>query len=108
MNNEYKDESVQNEEKDQQSDYAYMNVIRGKENSRHLSIASLLLAVVSLICSFTVPFLGIIAGGGAFITGAISRKNIGYFDKATLFGIFAAIFSTLFSVTVIIIRSLFI
>ena len=108
MANEYNEESVKNETENQQPDYAYMNVMRGKENSRALSVASLLLAVVSLICSFLVPVLGIICGGGAIVTGAISRKNIGYFDKLTLFGLFAAIFSVLFSITVIIIKNLLI
>lgn len=104
MQNEYNEKTEKVEAENEQPDYAYMNVMRGKENSRSLSVASLLLAVASLICSFLLPILGVITGGGAIVTGAISRKNIGYFDRPTLFGIFGAIFSILFSLTVIIIK----
>lgn len=105
MNKDFDRDSVGNQS-DESSDYAFKNVMKGKENSRTFSIVSLVLAALSVAFSMFIPIGGIVSGVGAIVFGALSRRNIGYFDRPTLIGIFGAIFSIVFSLTVLLIKSL--
>ncbi len=105
MNKDFDRDSVNNRA-DEDLDYTFKNVMKGKENSRTLSIVSLVLAVLSVAFSIFVPVCGLVTGVGAIVCGGLSRKNIGYFDRLSLFGIFGAIFSIVFASTVLLIKML--
>ena len=65
-----------------------------------------MLAALSVAFSMFIPIGGIVTGVGAIVFGALSRRNIGYFDRPSLIGIFGAIFSIVFSLTVLLIKAL--
>ena len=78
--------------------YAYKNVIKDKQHRRTWSLVSLELAILSVLLTYF-SWVGIVlalASGGA---AAISRKNLGYFDKLSLTSIFIAIFGFMFAIT---------
>lgn len=78
--------------------YAYKNVIKDKQHRRTWSLVSLVLSILSVLLTYF-SWVGIVlalASGGA---AAISRKNLGYFDKLSLTSIFIAIFGLMFAIT---------
>ena len=91
---------------DDSSDYAFKNVMKSGGNGRAFSIVSLVLAALSVAFSMFIPVCGVCTGVGAIVFGALSRRNIGYFDKPSLIGIFGAIFSIVFSLTVLLLKAL--
>ncbi len=105
MNKDFDRDSVNNQT-DDNPDYAFKNVMKSRENSRAFSIVSLVLAALSVAFSMFIPIGGIVTGVGAIVFGALSRRNIGYFDRPSLIGIFGAIFSIVFSLTVLLIKAL--
>ena len=81
-----------------EQEYVYKNVIKDKQHRRTWSVASLILAVLSIFLtyfSWVGLALALISGGCA----AMSRKNLGYFDKISLTGIIVAIFGIMFAIT---------
>lgn len=80
-----------------ESEYAYKTVLKTKQNRRTWSVASVILAVLSIAFvyfSWVSLIFGVLAVGSA----VISRANLGYFDKLSLAGIFVGIFGIVFSI----------
>jgi hypothetical protein len=78
--------------------YVYKNVIKDKQHRRTWSVVSLTLAILSVVLTYF-SWVGIVlalASGGA---AALSRRNLGYFDKLSLASIFIAIFGLMFAIT---------
>lgn len=102
MNNQYNEEAkVNNDSTESEGKYVYKSVIKNKENRRTWSVASLVLAVLSVLSLF-VSWLGLTLGLLSACAGVVSRKNLGYFDKLSLAGIIIGIFSCVFAVAGII------
>ena len=97
MSNHFSEEpKVEQESSETAEEYVYKKVIPNKQNRRTWSLASLVLAILSLMLvyfSWVSIVLALASGGCALI----SRKNLGYFDKMTLAGIIIAIFGVVFS-----------
>ena len=81
-----------------ESDYAYKKVMPKKQNRRTWSVVSLALAVLSVLL-FRVPWAGLILGLLAVGCAALSRKNLGYFDKLSLAGLIIGIFGIVFALS---------
>ena len=97
MNNQYNDEAKVNDTNEKsESEYVYKSVIKNKENRRTWSVASLALAILSVLSLF-VPALSLVFGLLAVGAGAFSKKNLGYFDKLSLAGIIVGIFGSVFA-----------
>ena len=106
MNNQYNEEAkVNNDSAESESEYVYKTVIKNKENRRTWSVASLILAVLSVLSVF-VSWLSLIFGGLSVGAAVVSRKNLGYFDKISLAGIIIGIFGIVFAVVGIIFSNL--
>lgn len=107
MNNEFDEKSKENSESPEgEENYVYKKVIKNKQNRRTWSVASIILAVLSVVLvyfSYVSLCLGLASVGCAFM----SRKNLGYFDKISLAGMIIAIFGVVFSIAGIIFTSLF-
>lgn len=98
MKDQYNEEArVEREEPQGEDEYAYKTVIKNKQNRRTWSVASLALAVLSILLLYF-PIVSLIIGALSVGAGALSRKNLGYFDKLTLAGIIVGIFGIVFSV----------
>jgi hypothetical protein len=90
-------EQGENENLQNESDYAYKNVIKkDKKNRRTWSLVSIVFALASVFTLYF-PWLSLIFGAVAVGSGVISRHNLGYFDKITLSGIIVGIFGIVFS-----------
>lgn len=106
MNNQYNDEAkVNNEKENSEGEYVYKSVIKNKENRRTWSVTSLALAVLSVLSLF-VPALSLVFGLLSVGAGALSRKNLGYFDRISLAGIIVGIFGCVFAVAGILFGSI--
>ena len=70
-----------------------------KRNTRVFSVISLVLAVVSLLCSFAGP-VGFILGALSIGAALVSRKLLGYFDGICVFGLMLGIFASSFGIAV--------
>lgn len=107
MNNEFDEKSKENSESPEgEENYVYKKVIKNKQNRRTWSVASIILAVLSVVLvyfSHVSLCLGLASVGCAFM----SRKNLGYFDKISLAGMIIAIFGVVFSIAGIIFTNLF-
>ncbi len=98
MSKEFIEESGNNvNETEGKTEYAYKNVIRDKHQRRTWSVASLILAVLSLIFLFW-PWVSLVLGILSVGAAAISRKNLGYFDKISLASMIIAIFGVVFAI----------
>ena len=97
MQDQYNEQArVEAEDTQDENKYAYKTVIKNKQNRRTWSVASLALAVLSvLLLSF--PVFGLIFGVLSVGAGIMSRRNLGYFDKLTLAGVIIGIFGIVFS-----------
>ena len=108
MNTEFDEKSKDfSEASEGEENYAYKKVInnKNKENRRTWSVASLILSVLSILLVYF-SWAGIVCGVLAIGCAFISRKNIGYFDKLSLAGMFIGIFGVVFSVGAIIFSEL--
>ncbi len=76
--------------------YVYKKVIKDKQYRRTWSVASVILAVLSVLLTYF-SYVGIVLGLLSVGCAAISRKNLGYFDKISLAGMIIAIFGVVFS-----------
>ena len=86
----------------EKQEYAYMTVMDGKRKSRSWSVASLTVAIASLICCCVVSWVGVVLSSLAITFAIISRKNIGYFDGISLAGLIVGIFGAVFGVASIV------
>lgn len=106
MSKEFNEEAkTTTEERDGEQEYAFKNVLKKNPNKRTWSVVSIVLAGLAILLSplilLPIPVwpivclaLGILAIGAA----ALSRVNIGYFDKLSLAGLIIGIFDVVFSV----------
>ena len=93
------------QESEKKSEYAYKNVMDGKQKKRTWSVISFILSLISIaFCS--VPIAGIILGLLSLGAAIYSRKYIGYFDGFSLAGLMIGIFGVVFSVGAIILQKL--
>ena len=107
MSMEFNEEpKVSSEESVDEGEYVYKKVIQNKQNRRTWSLASLALAILSLLLTFF-PWIGLIVGLSSAGAATVSRKNLGYFDKITLAGLIIAIFGIVFSLAGIIFADVF-
>lgn len=98
MSDRYTEEpKVEAEATEGEEGYVYKKVLPNKQNRRTWSLASLVLAILSLLLVYF-SWISLILGIGAVACALISRKNLGYFDKMTLAGIIIAIFGLVFAV----------
>ncbi len=99
MSKEFNEESKAHDgESGEESEYVYKRVIKNKEQRRTWSVASVVLAALSILLlyfSWVSLVLGILSVGAALI----SRKNLGYFDKISLVALIISIFGVVFAVT---------
>lgn len=70
-----------------------------KRNTRVFSVVSLILAAVSLLCSFVGP-LGFILGILSVAAALVSRRVLGYFDGIGVAGLVLGIFALAFGAAV--------
>ena len=107
MSKEFNEESKVNaEESGEDSEYVYKKVIKNKEQRRTWSVASLVLAVLSVLL-FYFSWVSLILGLASIGAAIVSRKNLGYFDKISVAALIVAIFGAVFAVTGIAFGSIF-
>lgn len=87
-----------------EDEYLYKSVMDGKKKSRIWSLASLIFAIVSLLCC-CIPWPGAVLGVLSIIFAVISRLNIGYFDGLAIAGLIVGIFGLVFSVSMMVLYS---
>lgn len=98
VQDQYNEEArVDREEPQGEDGYAYKTVIKNKQNRRTWSVVSIVLAVLSILLLYF-PIVSLILGALSVGAGAVSRINLGYFDKLTLAGIIIGIFGIVFSI----------
>ena len=72
-----------------------------KPKSRAWSVASLILAIISVLCCCN-PIIAITAGVVALVCSIVSRKTLGYFDGLSIAGLIVAIFGIVFGICAIV------
>jgi hypothetical protein len=93
-----------NETMPDEEEYVYRMVMDGKTPTRLWSIISLVLSIVAMaLCYF--GWVGMSFGILGLVIAFVSRKMLGYFDKITLSSIIVAIFAIVFSMAMVILRS---
>ena len=106
MSKEFNEEQINNADTtDGGNEYAYKNVIKDKQQRRTWSVGSIMLAVLSLVFLFW-PWVSLVLGIGSAGAAAVSRKNLGYFDKISLAAMIIAIFGVVFALSGIIFADL--
>ena len=106
MSKEFNEEQINNAEDSSGGDeYAYKKVIKDKQQRRTWSVGSIILAVLSLVFLF-LPWVSLVLGVGSAAAAAVSRKNLGYFDKISLAAMIIAIFGIVFAISGIIFADL--
>ena len=98
-------EKKENNDSNSDIEYAYKNVMDGKQYKRTWSIISFALSIASVIFCF-VPVVGLILGLAAIGFSLFSRKHLGYFDGLSLFGLMIGIFGSVFSVGAIVLKNI--
>lgn len=94
-----------NETMPDEEEYVYRMVMDGKTPTRLWSIISLVFSIVAMaLCYF--GWVGMSFGILGLVIAFVSRKMLGYFDKITLSSIIVAIFAIVFSVAMLILKSL--
>ena len=95
-NNEFEEETkAENEASEEKDEYAYKSVItKTKQNRRTWSVISLALAVLSILFIW-VSWVSIVLAIASIACALVSRKNLGYFDKLSLAGIFVGMMGIL-------------
>ena len=99
MSKEFDEESKNfSESSEGEENYAYKKVIKNKnkQNRRTWSVASIILSVLSVLLIYF-SWVSLVSGLLSVGCAAMSRKNIGYFDKISLAGMIIAIFGIVFS-----------
>ena len=94
------EEKVNNQESEDDSDYAYKNVIKEakvKTNRRTLSVIALLLAILSVAFFWAPWWISLTLSFASVILAIVSRKILSYFDTIALTAIFIAIFGVVFA-----------
>ena len=97
LNKENNEGFAENEVNTEESEFAYKKVLGVKSNTRLYSVISICLSILSVILFF-LPIGGIICGVLGILFAIFSRKNLGYFDNISLWGLIIGIFGTVFSV----------
>lgn len=81
-----------------ESEYVYKSVMDGKAKSRAWSVASLCVAIASVMCCCT-PWTALGFGVLGIVFAIISRNRIGYFDGPSIAGLVIAIFGVVFGIS---------
>ena len=76
-------------------DFLFKTVMDGKAKSRIWSVASIAIAIASLLCC-VFPYPAILLGALAIVFALFSRRNIGYFDGLALVGLIIGIAGMVF------------
>ena len=97
LNKENNEGFAENEVNTEESEFAYKKVLGVKSNTRLYSVISICLSILSVILFF-LPIGGIICGVLGILFAIFSRKNLGYFDNISLWGLIVGIFGLVFSV----------
>lgn len=98
MSKEFNEESKATaEESGEDSEYVYKKVIQNKEQRRTWSVASIVLAALSVLLLYF-SWVSLVLGLASVGAAVISRKNLGYFDKLSLAALIIAIFGVVFSI----------
>ena len=106
MSKEFNEEQINNAEATEvETEYAYKKVIKDKQQRRTWSVCSIILAVLSLIFLFW-PWVSLVLAVGSAAAAAVSRKNLGYFDKISLAAMIIAIFGVVFAISGIVFADL--
>ena len=106
MSKEFNEDQINNAEDSSGGDeYTYKKVIKDKQQRRTWSVGSIILAVLSLVFLFW-PWVSLVLGIGSAVAAAVSRKNLGYFDKLSLAALIIAIFGIVFAISGIIFADL--
>ena len=79
-------------------EYSYKVMMDGLQKSRAWSVASIAVAVASVICC-CLPWFGLVSGILAVVFAVVSRKAIGYFDNLAIAGLIVGIFGIVFGVS---------
>ena len=79
-------------------EYSYKVMMDGLQKSRAWSVASIAVAVASVICC-CLPWFGLVCGILAVVFAVVSRKAIGYFDNLAIAGLIVGIFGIVFGVS---------
>lgn len=104
INDDYHDKTTLDEAEASEASEEYYPLPR--KSTRLYSIISLVLALVALGISFIYYYIGIALGVGAIVFSLVSRALLGYFDKASVFGLLVGIFGIVFSAfTAIVVES---
>lgn len=105
MSKEFNEETKTNEEKTGEQEYAFKNVLKKNPNKRTWSVVSIVLAVLAILLVPLIllpipvwPIVCLVLAILAIGAAALSRVNIGYFDKLSLAGLIIGIFDVVFSV----------
>ncbi len=89
----------------EEEEYVYRTVMDGKTPTRLWSVISLVLSAIAMaLCYF--GWWGISFGIAGIVMAIVSRKKLGYFDKMTLGSIILAIFAVVFSIAMLMLRSM--
>ena len=98
MQEEFNEQNKSSNDNQDESEYAYKNVIKkDKTNRRTWSVISLVLGILSsLVVHFS--WVSLILSIAAVVLGIISRNNIGYFDGISIAGISVGIFGIVFAI----------
>ena len=94
----YEEKKEEEQSSEGENEYVYKTVMDGKHNSRIWSVASLIIAVISLLCC-CLGWASLIMAVIAIVFAVVSRKNIGFFDGVGLAGLIVGIFGAVFSLT---------
>ena len=106
MSKEFNEEQINNAEATEvETEYAYKKVIKDKQQRRTWSVGSIILAVLSLVFLFW-PWVSLVFAVGSAAAAAVSRKNLGYFDKISLAAMIIAIFGVVFAISGIVFADL--
>ena len=85
-----------------EQEYAFQTLMRnGRPKSFGLSVAALIMGVMSLFCSLF-GWAGVILGVAAIVFSIMSRRRLGYFDKMSIAGLVLGIFGFVFGASVLI------
>ena len=108
MKNENNENISEQSAADEENVYAYKSVLKGNKNSRLYSVISLASSALSVLFAFlSLSWIALILSALGIVFAIVSRKNLGYFDNISLWGLIIGIFGAVFSVMSFIFAALF-
>lgn len=98
MNDNYNENEQNSVPQEEDNEYVYKSVMDGRTKSRAWSVASLCVAIASVLCCCS-PWCAVGFGALGIIFAIISRNRIGYFDGPAIAGLIVAIFGVVFGIS---------